>query len=251
MGCSNYHHGCGYKRPDGGYAATYPILAVRNTMKRIYAMCTSEPGGQVNAHQSTCCTTPTLAFTTSYWDGEQLGSVPHAANPLEVLPLDTFRAEFMGRNFGVPCELLNYAPKPYTLDEALSFSMLHDVLVRPGGVGATLEQMSEIWRVLSDFGADGAEFLPYWRNSDWVQTSSPAIRATLYHRPEKGLLMVISNLGLANEPAAWVKLDLKDLKLERQPSQAEDTLTGEKFPYADGKINLPVNSMRMRLIWVK
>ncbi len=248
--CANYRHGCGYKRADGGYAPTYPILAVRNTMKRIYAMCTSIPGGQVNAHQSTCCTTPTLAFTTSYWDGEQLVSVPHVDDPSAVLPLDTFRAEFMGRNFGVPCELLNYAPKPYTLDEALSFSMLHDVRVRPGGVGPALEQMSQIWRVMSDFGADGAEFLPYWRNSELVQTSSPSIYATLY-RGDKGLLMVVSNLGLTHAPAASVQLNLQALRFAGRPLEAADALTGQRLDMEAGKIAVPLNRLRMRMLWVK
>jgi hypothetical protein len=251
MGCANYRHGCGYKRPDGSYAATYPIISVRNTMKRIYAICMAKPGSHVNAHQSTCCTTPTLAFTTSYWDGEQLGSVPHVEDPSTVLPLDTFRAEFMGRNFGVPAELLNYAPKPYTLDEALSFSMLHDVLVRPGGAGAALEQISEIWRVMSNFGVDDAEFLPYWRNSDVVQTSAPNIRTSIYNRLDKGLLMVISNLGQADDPAAVAQLDLKKLGLDRREIEAEDALTREKLTLEKGKLTLPLNKLRMRMVLVR
>ncbi|MBM4050513.1 MAG: hypothetical protein FJ279_35915, partial [Planctomycetes bacterium] len=73
-GCVNHRHGCGYQRPDGTWAPTYPIFAVRNLMKRLYAICSAKPGGMVNPHQSTCCTIPTLAFSHSYWDGEQFGS---------------------------------------------------------------------------------------------------------------------------------------------------------------------------------
>ena len=30
----------------------------------------------INVHQSTTMTIPTIAFATSYWDGEQLGGIP-------------------------------------------------------------------------------------------------------------------------------------------------------------------------------
>jgi ParB family chromosome partitioning protein len=65
-------------------------------------------GKLINAHQSTYCGTPTLAFVHSYWDGEQFGRGELAGDPLQKLPLASFRAEFMGKNFGVPCEFLVY-----------------------------------------------------------------------------------------------------------------------------------------------
>jgi hypothetical protein len=76
-GCSNRRHGCGYVKPDGSVGTTYPIFATREMMKRIYTIVKHRnPAGQVNVHQSTCMTIPTLAFATSYWDGEQLQSLP-------------------------------------------------------------------------------------------------------------------------------------------------------------------------------
>ena len=72
-GCRNTKHGCGYKRPDGSVGTTYPIFSTRSMMKRIYTLVRQYvPDGQVNVHQSTCMTIPTVAFSTSYWDGEQL-----------------------------------------------------------------------------------------------------------------------------------------------------------------------------------
>ena len=72
-GCANTRHGCGYKRPDGSVGTTYTFFATRQMMKRIYTIVKHRnPAGQVNVHQSTCMTIPTLAFATSYWDGEQL-----------------------------------------------------------------------------------------------------------------------------------------------------------------------------------
>jgi len=75
-GCANQKHGCGYVRPDGTIGKTYPFFDTRSMMKRIYTIVKSHnPQGQVNVHQSTCMTIPTLSFATSYWDGEQLQGV--------------------------------------------------------------------------------------------------------------------------------------------------------------------------------
>ena len=152
--CCNERHGCGYRAADGKLRPTYPIFGVRRFMQRLYGM-VHPRGGLISAHQSTCCVTPTLAFADSYWDGEQFSGGELSGDPLKNLPLDAFRAEFMGRNFGVPCEFLAYErPPQWTFDHALAFSMLHDVRVRPCGLAA-LEKMSPIWSVMTRFDVTG------------------------------------------------------------------------------------------------
>src|SRR5204863_2246201 len=106
--CSNRRHGCGYVLPDGSVAPTCPIWAVRNMMKRIYHIVRSRKAdGQVNVHNSTCMTIPTLGWATSYWDGEQFRELPNNTSVSELLPLDAFRTEFMGHQWGVPAEFLS------------------------------------------------------------------------------------------------------------------------------------------------
>lgn len=61
----------------------------RRLMKRLYALIHPK-GGLVNAHQSTCCLTPSLACCHSYWDGEQFGSGELAGDPLQKLPIRRF-----------------------------------------------------------------------------------------------------------------------------------------------------------------
>ena len=123
--------------------------------------------------------------------------------------------------------------------------------MRPNGVGPELQQISEIWRAMSEFGVDRADFLGYWRNADIAQTSSPTIRVSIYSRTEKGLLMVVSNLGSANDPAASVQLDLKGLHLDGKAIEVTDALTGEKIPIEAGKITLALQKLRMRLLRVR
>ena len=107
--CANRRHGCGYVRADGGVSPTYPVWAVRSMMKRIYTIVRSrKPEGQVNVHNSTCITIPTLGWATSSWDGEQFRGLSSGTSAAEVLPLDVFRTEFMGHQWGVPAEFLSY-----------------------------------------------------------------------------------------------------------------------------------------------
>jgi hypothetical protein len=63
--------------------------------------------------------------------------------------------------------------------------------------------------------------------------------------------MVISNLGQADDPAAVAQLDLKKLGLDRREIEAEDALTREKLTLEKGKLTLPLNKLRMRMVLVR
>ncbi|MFA5189397.1 MAG: glycoside hydrolase domain-containing protein [Verrucomicrobiia bacterium] len=254
-GCCNERHGCGYRAPDGTLKPTYPVFAVRRLMHGL-AERAHPRGGLVNAHQSTCCTTPTLAFADSYWDGEQFGGGELTRDLLKQLPLETFRAEFMGRNFGVPAEYLVYErPPQWTFDAALAFTMLHDVRVRPGGVGEPLEKMSVIWKVMTRFGVEKAQWHPYWEMKPLATAQPESVKASLYVRPStKGkngrTLLVVSNLSGDQPAAAQVKLDRAGLKL-RATAGAKDALSGEILGLTGDVLTVPVPPMRMRMVWVE
>ena len=126
-GCINTLHGCGSMRSDGSVAKSYPIFGVRSAMRRIHnAVKSVNPEGQINAHNSTCMVMPTLGFATSYWDGEQFQDVRGIDNAATQLPLDAFRAEFMGRQWGVPAEFLCYG-QGFTFEQAWAVTLIHDV----------------------------------------------------------------------------------------------------------------------------
>ena len=248
-GCCNERHGCGYRAADGTLRPTYPIFAVRALMQRL-ARAVHARGGMISAHQSTCCVTPTLAFADSYWDGEQLTS---EKDPLKTLSLESFRAEFMGRNFGVPCEFLAYErPPQWTFDHALAVSLLHDVRVRPCGL-ATLEKMSPIWDVMTRFGIGSAEWHPYWETPVSAAAQPDSVKVSLYARRDsfwgKGrALLVVSNLSPGKPVTADVAVDF--LRLGVTAKSATDALTREALTFANGRIAVPLEPMRMRLVWV-
>jgi len=244
--CANHGHGCGYLRPDGSVAPTYGIFAAREMMRRIYTIVkTAKPDGQVNCHNSTCMTIPTLGWATSSWDGEQFGSIPRGADVQALLPLDAFRCEFMGRQWGVPSEFLCY-DRPYTQHEAMAFTLLHDVLVRGSGPG--LEEEARLWRAMADFGRREAEFLPYWGNAEVVRVTPGDCYASLYSRPGVGLLCVLANLGKSAADLT-VRLDRRQLRLPSEVG-ATDALTGEPVSCAEGVLSLRLESFDYRLVRV-
>ena len=251
--CCNERHGCGYRAADGSLRPTYPIFGVRRFIRRLYGMFHPQ-GGLINAHQSTCCLTPTLAFVDSYWDGEQFAGGQLSGDPLKNLPLDAFRAEFMGRNFGVPCEFLAYErPPQWTMDHALTFSMLHGVRVRPCGLAA-LEKMSPIWSAMTRFGVSQAEWHPYWEKEPLVAVRPESVKVSLYRRPatngQRGrVLLVVSNLSADQPATAQLKVDFGRLGVAAKA--ARDALSGEALTYAGGQLTLPLPPMRMRLVWAE
>jgi len=251
-GCCNQRHGCGYRTADGTLRPTYPIFGVRRLMQRLYGQ-VHPRGGLISAHQSTCCLTATLAFTDCYWDGEQFASGELAGNPLKNLPLGAFRAEFMGRNYGVPAEFLAYERPPHwTLDHALAVSMLHDVRVRPCGVDA-LARMAPIWNAMTRFDVAAAGWHPYWEPAPRITAQPAAVKVSYYHHPPQGsargrVLLVAANLSAETPATAELTLDLDALGLS-QP-QAKDALDGRALPVSSRVVKVPLEPMRMRMIAV-
>jgi hypothetical protein len=194
---------------------------------------------------------PTLGWATSYWDGEQLRDLPRNASATEVLSLDAFRTEFMGRQLGVPAEFLGYEQedaKVFGYQQAYAFTLLHDVLVRSWRIGPSLTLASALWRLSDEFRRKEAEWLPYWRNAEFVVAEPDGVYVSLYRHPLTGILVVVSNLG-ARETHAVVRLNKNRLRLENG-ILACDALTGAAIPVASGVIELGLKSLGWRIIKV-
>ncbi len=177
-GCTNELHGCGYIDSEGKRKPTYPILAIRDLLRRLYEIV--EPlGGIINYHSYACCNIPAMGFTHLGWNGEsiQLKLLNEGAKSL---PLDYFRAEYMGRNFGIPQELIAYENRPkWTFEQATAFSVIHGILPRPNNIEGPLEFMSEIWKIFDKFPIDKSEWILYNEN-DEITTGNDAVKCSFY-----------------------------------------------------------------------
>ena len=251
FGCTNHYHGCGYQR-DGQWKPTYPIWHTREFMRRLAALFQSKRADYlIDVHMSANLTIPTLAFCDSYWDGEQFEMYTHGQkDPRALLPLDTFRAEFMGRQWGLGAEFLVYEGRPFTLDEGLAVTLLHDVLVRPTGVGPRADLIYSIWKARDDFGVQDAEFLPYWSNGDMVAATPERVYVSAHRRDDRGLFLVVSNLGgEAVQAQVVLKPGLADPRWG--DLKCTDALTAEPVALEDGKtLTTDLGPMGWRLVRV-
>lgn len=258
MQCANRHHGCGYVAPNGTVRPTYDIFGTRDFMQRLYVLTRSrKPQGQLNIHNSTVMTIPTLGWGTSTWSGEQIDAIKPPVKTLDILPMDSMRTEFMGRQWGVPAEFLVYDGAPYYSRDVLAYTLLHGVMIRPGSPDS-MERASALWKVHDEFPFSHGEMLGYWMNADYVkiagspsgtlQSGPAAVHATVWQLPKKGSLLVVSNLT-DNDQSAQLTLNLK--KLNATKRTVRDALTGETLKHSNGQLTLEIPTWRYRVLRVE
>lgn len=246
--CINESHGCGYRKANDTLVPTYPIFAVRDTVKRIYtAVKKRKPDGLIDNHPFDCMNSAALAFCTSYWNGEQLRD-PNVFG----ISLDRFRTEMMGVNWGVPAEFLYYKYNAGEPNEGMAFSLLHDVPVRAiaGNDVMNSNMPTLLWSLMDSFGRKKAQFLPYYSNSDFVKVNGKECYASLYKHPDNGVLIFVSNVG-KEQTECKVTLNLKKLGLSSNGFSAVDGLTGEALTFNGDSIKVALNSLNWRYIWLK
>jgi hypothetical protein len=241
--CMNGLHGCEARRADGTKVPVYPVFAVRDTFRRLYAVVKGKKAdGIVDSHVFDCMNSGALGFATSYWNGEQLTS---ARYPSDALPLDRFRTEFMGVNWGVPCELLAYQMGGFR--NGLAVSLPHDVLVRNFSDDLLLSQ--SLWKLMDDFGRGEAQFTPYFSREcppwdlpkDWI--------ASVYRHPTHGALVILSNLS-RQEGRAVLKPDWKALGVDG-PGPVVDGLTRNAMPLKNGSLEIVLPAAGWKYVWLQ
>ena len=237
--CANERHGCGWRDAEGKLHVTYPFFAVRKMMRELYEFVEAR-GGRIDAHQSGYVCPATLAFAHSYWDGEQIAVGGNKKDIRKELNIDAFRAEFMGRNHGVPCEFLAYEKPGWCYDDALAITLLHDVMVRPCGFVA-VPRLAALWKALDDFGAADAEWIPYWKKP--IDVSPASVKASVYRRGGESLI-VVSNVSAEESVTAEVTLSVG-------AARATDALTGKALPVRDGKVCVDLLPFRYILLRVR
>lgn len=282
--CDNFRHGCGSRQGAEtgqsvgvwGYGRVgvaipflrtpilphphtptryYPIFAARELFKRAYVIVKGKkPNGFIIGHMSGSLQIPVLSFADAYLDGEHKTSGWYRLNGRMVsgdwlhgrLPLDTLRAEYMGRQFGViPFFLPGFYGDPKRPEDTahmMARLLLHDIT--PWDVHCHRETVHRIWQVLDEFGVEEAKFLGYWSEDLPVRAAAPCLVSVYQKR--KGLLAILANLeGAVTE--ATLSLDWRRLGL-RPAVQLRDALTGEAFQVTGNSARVRVERESFRLL---
>lgn len=232
--CANEAHGCGRRDAEGKLHETYPIYAVREHVKKLYAAVHAR-GGRIDTHQSSCCMMATLAFADSYFDGENIQGF--LKEDIGNLKTDTFRAEFMGQNMGIPCNFISYTSEDYTMRLLSGNTLIHNVFPRANHIG-DLDYISRLWRIYDDFGTDKAEWCPYWREQS-ITTEDERAYMSYYKRDGEALLIINPLNKAANE----VKI-----RLDAEYSEAVDLLDGCRLEPNGRTLTVPAEYATVKLI---
>lgn len=191
--CANTLHGCGYTDREGRLRHTFPILALRDHVKRLYTAI-HERGGYLDTHQSSCCMTPTLAFCDSYLDGEHI-QAQFQENLSGYFSMGTVRSEFSGYNYGIPSHFLIYSREGASYRSCCGVMLLNGVLSRPWSRWEDLDQASEIWKIMGDFQAEKARFIPFWQDCPVKVLESleesQGIKASVWSHGDEGRLLTV------------------------------------------------------------
>lgn len=185
--CANENHGCGYRDAQGKLHYTYPVYAVREHVKKLYRA-VHERGGIIDTHQSSCCMMSTLAFADSYFDGENIQGM--LKQDMGNLKMDTFRAEFMGLNMGIPCNFISYTKDGFTMRLIAGISLQHNVYPRPR-IYEDLSFCAKIWKIYDDFQVTSAQWHPYWEQKEITAGADTYLS---YYVKENEILLLITSL---------------------------------------------------------
>lgn len=241
--CANTAHGCGYTDTNGRLHTTFPILAVREHVKKLYNT-VHERGGIIDTHQSSCCIMPTLAFCDSYYDGENIqGKL--TKDDMSFLNMDAFRAEYMGSNFGIPANFIAYTSTQRPIETLSALTLLHNVHCRPGSLHNEkgifdLDYCAKIWDIFDKYDLNNAKWCPYWAQSPI--TAEGTAYASAYIGDKATIVVCADFLGDAESIT---------LRLPAGASLAENLLSGEKFPVTDGKAEITTDKATLNLLLIK
>ena len=260
-------NGMGYVDHLGRRQPTYALYATRDFYKRLAYLFQEYADGPpaLIAHSSARWAVPYLSFADVMLDGEHLepriNDWPGPDDPsyMELVPLDEWQAQFMGKQFGLVPVLLPQLKD--TVDrrfpgirvrteptrDMLAMALLHDMHV--WAIWSNPQVISRAYAALSDFntGADDVTYHPYWEidSGDWIE--GEGVLVSYYRRPGS-LLAVIVN----TKPAAQdVTLDWTRILGPVRVEQAMDVETFFAVSMQSGRMKVAVGGRDFKLVTLR
>lgn len=181
--CDNMAHGCGWRDWDGTLRGSYPISAIRHMFQKLSDIVHSR-GGIINVHGYACMNFMAAPYIDVFWFGENLQFQYIKGNYAD-MPLDYFRAEYTGRNVGVPVEFLAYENRPkWNFENGVAVASIHGILPRPNDIEHPLDVMAPIWKIVNQFPIAQSTWHPYWENA--AKVSDARIKVSYYRYVDVG-----------------------------------------------------------------
>ncbi|MBI4024552.1 MAG: hypothetical protein HY360_06195 [Verrucomicrobia bacterium] len=256
----NYVEGMRWTDAKGKTRGSYPLLATRAWLKRLYKLWHGElkPDGVIYNHQSP----PTIMMIENFADVRCPSEfAQHHEGSFDRKFLDYYVAKNGGEQFGLFIEHTSkdwmgaWARKKTNqlfaiclpLNVSLKAVALWNTSLTCNSYALDAQPQPWIWAAHKWANRSAAEYLPWWKNSGYVTTTpndDQILTALWLHKGDKALLCV-SNLK--NEPRdIQVALNLGALGFNK--IEVEDAITGEKIPAAGGSLRVKIDFERYRLL---
>ncbi len=241
--CANTAHGCGYTDKNGNLHTAFPVLAVREHVKKLYKE-VHKRGGIIDTHQSSCCLMPTLAFCDSYYDGENIQGMLNK-DDMSFLNMDAFRAEYMGSNFGIPANFIAYTNETRPIQTLSALTLLHNVHCRPGALHheegiADLGYCSKIWHIFDEYDLNNAKWYPYW------DTAPVTAEGSAYVSVYETLNAMVAVCADFSDAAGHITLDLPG-----GTKSVKNLLTGEVFAVEGSKAQISTKMSELNILLIE
>ncbi|MBI2201638.1 MAG: hypothetical protein HYU43_06825, partial [Armatimonadetes bacterium] len=256
----NYTAGMRWVDEKGKVRGSFPVLATREWLQRLYKLWHGEirTHGIVYNHNSPPAVIPIENFADVRTPSE---FAQHHDGRFDRQFLDFYLAKNGGEPYGFFVEHTNkdwmgeWARKKtnqiYAVALPLNVSIkavnLYSASLTRGSYALDAQPIPWVWAANRWIDRSTAEYLPWWRNGDYVSTSpnDEQVLTALWLQRGRNALFCLSNLHHAPRRIEAV-LNLEKMGL--QNVQAEDALTGEKLPAQGGRLTLDVDFERYRLL---
>ena len=108
---------------------------------------------------------------------------------IDRIDFSTLRAQYIGRNWGVPSQFIIYASEDTPFECISGLLILCGVYGRPLSMdGVNINE--PIWKAMDEFGVDDAEFCPAWEENGHITTDCIDVYASCWIKNGKALAAV-------------------------------------------------------------
>jgi hypothetical protein len=238
----------------------YPILAYRELQKRLYDSVKSKnPNALIIAHMSSSMNIPVLSFVDGYVDGEQFRSASNGKQVykvresyLDVIDLDQFRAEFIGKQWGiVPFFLPEFDPASINSVQPtlglVSLLLVHDV--QPWPIFSNISIWNKMYEALDSFGFQNSTFVPYYSDTPPASANDlKGVYISAYKKTNQALI-IVSNLS-KNKISGKITLNISVLGL-KNINDVYSFSDSAKADFNQNTISINLDPLSYKLFWVK
>lgn len=246
------HTGLGFVR-DGKRYPSFNIFATRKLLRRNRAVMQAyKKDAFTLAHMSSKIWIPILAYEDAMCDGEHFRGRIKDCYP-ELLSMDMFRAEYMGRQWGlIPVMMSELSPAEAKKIEPtlglVTMLLLHDTKLWAKNNLNNREVVVNAQKALDEFGYVESEFIGYFDETPPGITDNKDVYISAYRKEDKSVLLIVGNV---NRKAADVEIRIDFKRLGVTPAKLLDWPSKQELKHQDGKLRLRVNGQGYRMIHIE